>query len=331
MQEFSGENMVESPGRITLWGIEIFVAAAEESSISAAAKRLSASPSAISQQISNLEAGMGAILLDRSRRPHQLTKAGTIFLKRARSIISEASHAKAELAVQDLTKLTKFRLGVIEDFDGNITPKLLTELAKEFSGCQIQLETAYSLKLQDSLEKRKLDMIVAADLGQAQDWMDVYPVVKDPFVVAAPKGLIKQNGSELEQLLNIPFIRYSSAQAMGQSIDAHLLRQRINISHKFELDSYHASLALVANKAAWTITTPLGFLHAQRFHSGVDLLPLPMRSLTRTISVLSRSGGFDQMPRHIAALIKLLLDRTIVAHMNEAFPWLKKDFCILET
>jgi hypothetical protein len=34
-------------------------------------------------------------------------------------------------------------------------------------------------------------MIVAADLGQAQDWMDVYPVVKDPFVVAAPKGLIK--------------------------------------------------------------------------------------------------------------------------------------------
>ena len=61
MQEFSGENMVESPGRITLWGIEIFVAAAEESSISAAAKRLSASPSAISQQISNLEAGMGAI------------------------------------------------------------------------------------------------------------------------------------------------------------------------------------------------------------------------------------------------------------------------------
>ena len=66
--------MVESPGRITLWGIEIFVAAAEESSISAAAKRLSASPSAISQQISNLEAGMGTILLDRSRRPHQLTK-----------------------------------------------------------------------------------------------------------------------------------------------------------------------------------------------------------------------------------------------------------------
>ena len=47
--------MVESPGRITLWGIEIFVAAAEEKSISSTAKRLSASPSAISQQLTNLE------------------------------------------------------------------------------------------------------------------------------------------------------------------------------------------------------------------------------------------------------------------------------------
>ena len=32
--------MVDSPGRITLWGIEVFMAAADERSISAAAKRL---------------------------------------------------------------------------------------------------------------------------------------------------------------------------------------------------------------------------------------------------------------------------------------------------
>ncbi|MDP5348271.1 MAG: LysR family transcriptional regulator, partial [Paracoccaceae bacterium] len=32
--------MVDSPGRITLWGIEVFVATAEEGSISSAARRL---------------------------------------------------------------------------------------------------------------------------------------------------------------------------------------------------------------------------------------------------------------------------------------------------
>ena len=76
-------------------------------------------------------------------------------------------------------------------------------------------------------------MIIAADLGQSQDWMEVYPIVKEPFVVAAPKGLIMQNSNELTQLLKLPFIKYSSTQAMGQSIDAHLLLQEIDIPHKF--------------------------------------------------------------------------------------------------
>ncbi|OZA10381.1 MAG: LysR family transcriptional regulator, partial [Rhodobacterales bacterium 17-64-5] len=58
--------MAEAEGRVTLWGIEVFVAAAEEGSISAAARRLGVSPSAVSQQLSGLEAALGAVLLDRS-------------------------------------------------------------------------------------------------------------------------------------------------------------------------------------------------------------------------------------------------------------------------
>ncbi|MEL6517018.1 MAG: LysR family transcriptional regulator, partial [Pseudomonadota bacterium] len=65
--------MVDAPGRITLWGVEVFAAAAEERSISAAARRLGASPSAISQQLSNLETALGTQLVDRSARPLALT------------------------------------------------------------------------------------------------------------------------------------------------------------------------------------------------------------------------------------------------------------------
>ena len=37
--------MAEAEGRVTLWGIEVFLAAAEESAISAGARRLGVSPS----------------------------------------------------------------------------------------------------------------------------------------------------------------------------------------------------------------------------------------------------------------------------------------------
>ena len=51
--------MAGATGRITLWGIEVFVATSEEASISAAARRLGASPSAVSQQLTNLEGALG--------------------------------------------------------------------------------------------------------------------------------------------------------------------------------------------------------------------------------------------------------------------------------
>ena len=88
--------MAETEGRVTLWGIEVFVASAEEGSISAAARRLGVSPSAISQQISALETALGATLLDRASRPVQVTPAGAMFRRHAQTILNAASEARAD-------------------------------------------------------------------------------------------------------------------------------------------------------------------------------------------------------------------------------------------
>ena len=116
--------MAEPSGRITLWGIEVFLAIAEEASISAAARRLGASPSAVSQQLTNLEAALGTALLNRNARPMDLTPAGALFQRRGETIVNEAAKARAELAQQDPSMLTRLRLGMIEDFDANVTPRL---------------------------------------------------------------------------------------------------------------------------------------------------------------------------------------------------------------
>ena len=55
--------MPDATGRVTLWGIEVFLAVAEEGAISAAGRRLGVSASAISQQLSGLEAALSATLV----------------------------------------------------------------------------------------------------------------------------------------------------------------------------------------------------------------------------------------------------------------------------
>ena len=179
--------MADPEGRVTLWGIEVFVAAAEEGSISAAARRLGVSPSAISQQLTALETALGATLLDRASRPVQVTPAGVMFRRHAQVILNAASEARAELAMADLSGLTTLRLGVIEDFDSDVTPRLLTTLAHDLKGCRFLLETGASHRLMDQLEARALDIVIAADSDPApEDWREVHPILSEPFVAVAP-------------------------------------------------------------------------------------------------------------------------------------------------
>lgn len=311
--------MTGTSGRITLWGMEVFVAAAEEGSISAAARRLNTSAATVSQQLTNLETALGSALLDRGARPVALTPSGEMFLRRANVILSEAEQARSELAMADLTRMTRFRLGMIEDFDADVTPRLLSRMADRLSNCRFLLETGPSHRLHDLLETRALDMIVAADIGIADPGLEMHGLMQEPFVAAVPKG----QGGAAEQLRDTPLIQYTTRHHMGQQIAAHLARQNMTLSQRFELDSYHAIMAMVAAGAGWTILTPLGWLRAQRFRDQVDLVPLPFEPFGRSISLVARRGVLKDMPAQTAQEIRPLISELIVAPAVRKLPWLE--------
>jgi DNA-binding transcriptional LysR family regulator len=308
--------MAEAEGRVTLWGIEVFVASAEEGSISAAARRLGVSPSAVSQQLTALETALGATLLDRSGRPVQVTPAGAMFRRHAQTILNAASEARAELAMADLSGMTTLRLGVIEDFDSDVTPRLLSALAKDLKGCRFLLETGASHRLMDQLEARALDIVIAADSTgdpAPEDWREVHPILSEPFVAVTPPGA---------QIDDLPLIQYTARQLMGRQIAAHLARHGLKPAHRFELDSYAAILAMVAGGEGWTILTPLALHQARAFRASVEVRPLPFPALSRTLSLSARAGILHGVPAQIAARLKPLIAEVVIAPALAATPWL---------
>ncbi len=314
--------MANTSGRITLWNIEVFVATAEEMSISAAAKRLKTSAATVSQQLTSLEGAIGTALLNRSARPVTMTNAGEMFFRRANAILNEAEQARAELAISDLSRLMRLRLGMIEDFDADVTPRLLEEMGTELRSCQFLLETGASHSLFSLLEARSLDMIVASEIGTAADWMEVHPLMEEPIVAALPKGAAKE-GDVSRQLRRLPFVQYTTRHHMGRLISDHLARQNLSLSGRFELDSYHAIMAMVAGGAGWTILTPLGWRRAHRFREQVDLVPLPFAPLTRRISLTARRGVLGEMPAEVAGKLRGILKDLIVDPALEQAPWLE--------
>ena len=322
--------MVDTPGRISLWGIEVFLATSEEGSISGAARRLGASPSAVSQQLSNLEAAIGARLLERAARPVTLTPAGALFRRRAQTILNEAEQARAELALEDMSRLTRFRLGMIEDLDADVTPALLTGLAQDFGATQFLLETGASHRLFNQLEARALDMIVAADTGAVADWMELHPLLEEPFIAAVPRGFLRPDEAVLAQLSRLPVIQYTSRHHMGRQIARHLARQDLRLDHRFELDSYHAIMAMVAAGVGWTILTPLGVLRAHRFRDAAEMIPLPFEPFSRQITLTARREVLGALPGDVADRLKPLLSREIIEPCLRQLPWLAGKLRVLD-
>jgi DNA-binding transcriptional LysR family regulator len=79
-------------------GVAAFVAVAEAGSISEAARRTGLAKSVVSERVSELERGLGALLIQRSTRKLTLTEDGLAFLERARRIVHDVNEATAELS-----------------------------------------------------------------------------------------------------------------------------------------------------------------------------------------------------------------------------------------
>nr|WP_315396974.1 LysR family transcriptional regulator [uncultured Duganella sp.] len=80
---------------VSLDQLRTFVAAVDEGSFSAAARRLRRTQSAVSETMSNLEVQLGVTLFDRSGRYPRLTSAGEVLLADARMVVAGVDGMKA--------------------------------------------------------------------------------------------------------------------------------------------------------------------------------------------------------------------------------------------
>jgi DNA-binding transcriptional LysR family regulator len=80
---------------VSLDQLKAFIAAVDEGSFSAGARRLRRAQSAVSELVSNLEGQIGVVLFDRSERYPKLTPAGVVLVADARSVLANVDLLKA--------------------------------------------------------------------------------------------------------------------------------------------------------------------------------------------------------------------------------------------
>lgn len=326
----------EQASRFSFRAIEVFITIVEEGAITAAARRLDASPSAISLQLSNLEAALGTRLLERSSQRFALTDAGELFHPRAIKILDEVTSARAALSKSEKSPRIVLKLAMIEDFDTFVMPNWIRAVSDEYPNIKFKIRSGPSHENHAALDNRSADMIIAVDSVDAADWVDEYPILSDPYVLVKSTKL--RNTRASDDLVRHPFIRYSREQLMGRQIEAHLRRSKITPPKIHEFTSNQAVFSMVDAMHGWTITSctalaSIMFAENEVFHADKYIVsPLPFPAFNRRISLSVRRDAFGELPPVFANYLREVLREHLIAPFHKSFDGLglSKELAILD-
>jgi DNA-binding transcriptional LysR family regulator len=137
--------------------LRAFVAVAEEGGLSAAARRLHVSQSALSQTVRSLERQLGVKLLVRDHTGARPTDAGKILLREAKSLIDQHDRAVALVAGPD-APAAELRIGVPLEFPADLLSAAFAELTMSHPHTRVEIRHAASAAQLSALRTGELDL-----------------------------------------------------------------------------------------------------------------------------------------------------------------------------
>ncbi|MEO0390388.1 MAG: LysR family transcriptional regulator [Pseudomonadota bacterium] len=314
---------------LSLKGLELFQLCAKNGSLQAAAKETGLTLSTVSHHLRSLEAHLGVALFNHARRPMILTPKGQAFLRNIEAPLYALRKAKAEAAAGSLAEASLLRIGTIEDFDSDIAPELAVFLSQRMPNCDFVYQTEPSHTIIDMLRNRHLDVgITTTPADHMRDVQD-RPLLRDPFVMVVPKAAQTPLADILNGRSDLPFLRFSSNLIIARQIASQMRRLSLASTSSFECSNNQTLMAMVAAGAGWTITTPLLFARARRFHAQVTMHPFPGKQFSRSVSIVTTPDCSTSVTQMIDGQMRGLLTRFAIAPQVQAYPWLAGSFDLI--
>jgi LysR family hydrogen peroxide-inducible transcriptional activator len=172
---------------LTLKQLRYLDALARHTHFGRAAEACAISQPALSQQIKELEAMVGAPLVERATRKVRLTALGEAFVERAQQILLHVDEL-GELARAATGPLAgRLRLGVIPTVAPYLLPQIIKALTARFSGLEVDLRESVTKSLIADLLDAQLDMAVVA-LPISEPALREFALFEEEFVLVRPSS-----------------------------------------------------------------------------------------------------------------------------------------------
>jgi molybdate transport repressor ModE-like protein len=277
-------------------------------SITAAARELGLTPSAVSQQLAILEREAGTPLLDRSPRGVLLTGAGQALVARARSILELLEEARA-----DLDRLTgelsgRVRIGTVASAAATLVSEAATRLA-EHAALELTVTVVEPARSIDQLLDGDLDIAVVDVYDgvpvPVPDYLVSVDLTTEPLVVvSAPEALPGRGELKLAALSEAHWVMPPLDAACGRAVRFACRAEGFEPRVRWETDDM---LLLVRAVAAGHGIAVLPRLAVADNVAEIEIRPLTGPSMNRRLLALTRSSSQDR------PIIRATLDELVKA------------------
>lgn len=286
--------------------------------------------STVLHHLRSLEDHLGVELFNHARRPMVLTPKGQVFSRKIDEALRTIRRAMAEASAGSVADASFLRIGAFEDFESDIVPYLAVSLTKVMPTCDFMYHTGVSHDLIGMLRNRQLDLGICTAPGETISDLQERPLLRDPFIIVLPRLASETLTQIMEGTAKLPFLRFSGNLMIARQIDTHLRRLGVTSPHRFECSNNQTLMAMVAASAGWTITTPLLFSRAKRFHGDLRMHRFPGKGFSRTLALMTTSDCSRSVVELVDAKVRDLMRQHAIEPLHASEPWLAESFQLID-
>jgi DNA-binding transcriptional LysR family regulator len=265
---------------------------AAQGTIAGAAEALAFTPSAVSQQLAQLQREAGVELYRKVGRRLELTDAGRMLVERAGELLAQVEHVEAELAAQAERVSGTVRVAAFQTALAALAMPALDALAAAHPGLRVELVEAEAEESLPQLARGALDVAIAEE----------YEHAPRPRLPELERTYLDPD----EMLLALPRVHADRPVALADLADATWATARAGTAYadmferlcrsvggfepdvRYRVNDLRLLLALVADGRAAAMVPALGR------PQGVTVRPIAEGRFTRALFVATRASDRER-------------------------------------
>ncbi|MCK1714341.1 MULTISPECIES: LysR family transcriptional regulator [unclassified Bradyrhizobium] len=226
--------------------VRYFLAVAQLLNFTRAAEECNVTQPSLTRAIKQLEAELGGDLFRRERPAAQLTELGQRMHPLLKQCYDAASGARSLASSFRSGEIGALRIALTHSIDLALLIPHLNQIRRQFNRLEFRFLRGSSREVGDYLRKGDAELGIAAEIDEAWDRLDVWPLFTEGFelVVSSKHRLADRDTIELDDLRAEQLLSRTFCEHFGR-ISASLREHGIDVDHGHEISSERDLIELV--------------------------------------------------------------------------------------